>query len=406
MAVLVSSVERAVKALASRGCVATNYAYPVRTPDHYRLWVGPAAHRPLVPRKRAEPGNTARRVNRLLGGGQQRGANESEDASVDTPRRRDSPQAHRPVWTCRAPLSAVRAAAVAPVPQGVGGRCTNRISIQQRTGEFVGARVVDSSKNQPAQPPPYAPVATELARAGGIRLLNVHCTASHLDPSYDEEHATESISLVKRGVFTCRTGSQPAVLGPGWLMLGNTGDPYVCSHEHGQDQGDDCLVLDFSAPTSELIWSAVGQSAGSRAFALASLPPLPRVCALMRLLEDSARQLGPDLDLREASFGVADCILRGLAAPGSSRRPASPLPCRGAERERIRQAVQFIEKEAAEELSLDVIASAVDLSPFHFLRVFRQQVGVTPHQYLIRARLLRAISLLRDTSLPITGGGP
>jgi AraC family transcriptional regulator len=35
-------------------------------------------------------------------------------------------------------------------------------------------------------------------------------------------------------------------------------------------------------------------------------------------------------------------------------------------------------------------------SPFHFLRVFSRVIGVTPHQYLIRARLRRAARLLAD----------
>jgi AraC-like DNA-binding protein len=42
------------------------------------------------------------------------------------------------------------------------------------------------------------------------------------------------------------------------------------------------------------------------------------------------------------------------------------------------------------------------LSAFHFLRVFRRTLGVTPHQYLIRCRLRRAARLLLDDVLPVT----
>jgi AraC-like DNA-binding protein len=34
--------------------------------------------------------------------------------------------------------------------------------------------------------------------------------------------------------------------------------------------------------------------------------------------------------------------------------------------------------------------------------VFRAEIGVTPHQYLIRVRLTRAIELLCDTAMPVT----
>jgi AraC family transcriptional regulator len=42
------------------------------------------------------------------------------------------------------------------------------------------------------------------------------------------------------------------------------------------------------------------------------------------------------------------------------------------------------------------------LSPFHFLRVFRAVTGLTPHQYLLRARLRAAAALLVTTQTPVT----
>jgi AraC-like DNA-binding protein len=36
------------------------------------------------------------------------------------------------------------------------------------------------------------------------------------------------------------------------------------------------------------------------------------------------------------------------------------------------------------------------------MRIFRAATGITPHQYLMRVRLLRAMDLLRDTSQPVT----
>src|SRR2546422_835926 len=55
-----------------------------------------------------------------------------------------------------------------------------------------------------------------------------------------------------------------------------------------------------------------------------------------------------------------------------------------------------------EAIDLTSAARAVGLSPFHFLRVFANVLGVTPHQYLVRARLRRAARLLADGSRSIT----
>ena len=42
------------------------------------------------------------------------------------------------------------------------------------------------------------------------------------------------------------------------------------------------------------------------------------------------------------------------------------------------------------------------MSAFHFLRLFRNVLGVTPHQYLVRSRLRHAARLLADDDRPVT----
>ena len=42
------------------------------------------------------------------------------------------------------------------------------------------------------------------------------------------------------------------------------------------------------------------------------------------------------------------------------------------------------------------------MSSYHFLRVFRQVVGLTPYQYLLRLRLHRAALRLRRTTEPVS----
>lgn len=51
--------------------------------------------------------------------------------------------------------------------------------------------------------------------------------------------------------------------------------------------------------------------------------------------------------------------------------------------------------------SLEELAAAVNLSPFHFARVFRQATGLPPHAWLKQRRLARARSLLRHGYAPL-----
>ncbi len=54
------------------------------------------------------------------------------------------------------------------------------------------------------------------------------------------------------------------------------------------------------------------------------------------------------------------------------------------------------------DISLDELAAEVQLSAFHFSRMFKQSLGVPPRAYLTRLRLEKACELLETTDLPVT----
>lgn len=60
----------------------------------------------------------------------------------------------------------------------------------------------------------------------------------------------------------------------------------------------------------------------------------------------------------------------------------------------LRRAIDFIHDNLEKDISLNVLASAVGISPFHFARLFKQSTGLAPHQYLLRCRVERARRML------------
>lgn len=52
--------------------------------------------------------------------------------------------------------------------------------------------------------------------------------------------------------------------------------------------------------------------------------------------------------------------------------------------------------------SLNELAAIADYSPYHFARLFKTTVGISPHQYLMQQRIQRSQFLLTHGSLPIT----
>ena len=56
----------------------------------------------------------------------------------------------------------------------------------------------------------------------------------------------------------------------------------------------------------------------------------------------------------------------------------------------------------AQALDIQALAGVAHVSPAHFIRTFRATFGETPHRYLQRRRVERAMFLLRETERSIT----
>jgi AraC-like DNA-binding protein len=62
----------------------------------------------------------------------------------------------------------------------------------------------------------------------------------------------------------------------------------------------------------------------------------------------------------------------------------------------------YLRDHLADQIRVKHLASLVALSPFYFVRVFKQHVGVPPHRYLTTVRIERACELLATSSLSAT----
>ena len=57
----------------------------------------------------------------------------------------------------------------------------------------------------------------------------------------------------------------------------------------------------------------------------------------------------------------------------------------------------------ADALDIESLANSVHLSRAHFIREFKETFGETPHRYLQRRRIERAMRMLRETDEDVTG---
>ena len=84
-------------------------------------------------------------------------------------------------------------------------------------------------------------------------------------------------------------------------------------------------------------------------------------------------------------------------------QPASSEPLRGSRSALLlaHLAVQYIRRHVEERLSVGDLAAVAGVGVTHFSNTFKRVTGLTPHRYVLRARIGRACELLRMTSLSI-----
>lgn len=105
-----------------------------------------------------------------------------------------------------------------------------------------------------------------------------------------------------------------------------------------------------------------------------------RGAAFHRLHEAVARGAGR-LALEVATAEAVDALVQLGDAPSGQTRP-------------VRRAMELLRARVAEPVLLDELAAHAGVDKFHLCRAFRQQVGMPPHAYLLRLRIMRAKQLL------------
>lgn len=220
-----------------------------------------------------------------------------------------------------------------------------------------------------------------LAHGDGWMVTDVVCTCGPQDRPFEEQHTHHSIAIVLAGSFQYRSALGSGLMTPGSLMLGNAGQCYECGHAHGE--GDRCVAFWYRRDYFE----RVAGDAGSRTrvdFTMPRLPPLRELAPLVSRaaagLIDADRiaweEVGVELAARAINLAAGLRPDRGASLPSAEAR--------------VSRAIRLIDRHPESALTLASLAREAGLSPYHFLRTFEGLTDVTPHQYVLRARLREA----------------
>ncbi|HTS17817.1 MAG TPA: helix-turn-helix domain-containing protein [Verrucomicrobiae bacterium] len=198
--------------------------------------------------------------------------------------------------------------------------------------------------------------------------------------------------------FQEREGKRPWIthrIRKGSLFLTSGGAPYECRWKAVTSEPFESMAVFIELPLLERDLEEVFGADASHvrlrdisAFTDAVLNSL-----MERVREELTRRKASPLLLQGIAQAVAIHLARNYAEMDKASSRGSPsLPGY-----KLRQITDWMAEHVAEEFNLDQLAAQVGLSKFHFDRLFKSAIGVSPSRYYINLRLDAARRLLRET---------
>lgn len=225
----------------------------------------------------------------------------------------------------------------------------------------------------------------DILQKAAVTAIDYRCSSGPDEAVFPEVHVRHSLSYVRKGTFGCTCRGRVLDLVPGALFIGHPGDEYICTHSHHRG-GDECLSFQFDA-------DVVAELAPDAAWRAGMVPPSAELMILGERGQMAAER-GCGMALDEIGLLLGAQFARLTGANRQRQRALRP-----AQRCKAIELALWMDAHTAERFDLPRLARAAGLSSYHFLRVFSRVLGVTPHQYLLRARLRAAARrLLADDS--------
>ncbi len=181
----------------------------------------------------------------------------------------------------------------------------------------------------------------------------------------------------------------------GDFFLTDTDEPYEMRWQALEGERFEVMHLYLGLP---LIDQAAREMLGPQSTGVALLDVSGARDETVRWLMDQLRrelldrpQASP-LYVRGLAQALAVHLLRHYRDPHGSIRRSNALPAY-----KLRKVIGVMNERLAEEFSLAALAQVVELSEYHFSRMFKRATGLSPSQYFIGLRMARARQLLLET---------
>jgi AraC-like DNA-binding protein len=223
----------------------------------------------------------------------------------------------------------------------------------------------------------------------GVELLHAHFIEQRFSPHVHEGFV---LAVIEQGAHRFQHRGSDHIASTGSMILINPDEVHSCSKAHEQGWRYRAFYPEMAQISGVLEELQMGRG-GMPSFADSVLhdPEVGQVFSdLHRLMDSPASALQQQTAWREAIL---------LLFQRHARIPAGMLE--GREPQAVARAKELLSAQLADPPSLEALAAAVGLSPFHFARVFRRATGLPPHTWLMQRRVEQARALLKSGCTPL-----
>ena len=241
-------------------------------------------------------------------------------------------------------------------------------------------------------------------------IVSVHDYCCHIErsgPGAEEASDGNNIVLMRHGAFSRHFGRRRVTADVNQALFFSRDSTYRVSHP--ADCGDRGTVFSVSPRVLNDIVRELDPSIDEhpeQPFRFVTGPCDSRIFwrhrELVQRLETAASNpLEPLWAEVTALQLVADVLESAFVQRGVERKPKR----QGTDADhadRAEAAKTYLASRMSERVTLDDVARAVHVSPFHFARLFQQQTGVPVHRYLMQLRLRASLERLADGADDIT----
>ena len=164
-----------------------------------------------------------------------------------------------------------------------------------------------------------------------------------------------------------------------------------CYQPHGYSTADgaECTWLHFDGPQARNYYEFIISRLGNVFSMEDAFPALRKMNSVLRVFADNHQFREPLL-----SKYITDILTEFMIYnPGSGAG--------GSSTDAVERTLIYISEHFNEDIPVSRLAGIAGLSEYHFIRLFRQKTGYTPHEYIINRRMASVRYLLKYTKLTV-----